>query len=131
MVQTRSQTTHTTKSTKKVNPNIYKNTKAKKSTKKIVKFEEDKSCITHIHENHRIVTIAFFYHPINHTLRYGGTVFKKEPGHTWNRKNHVHTARERFNNCPVELVNFEPDKGEFREYMRKQLFSFGVHGNRI
>lgn len=129
MVQTRSQSKHTSK--KKVNPNVYKNNKSKQSVKKTVKFEEDKSCIAHFHENNRIVTIAFFYHSTNHTLRYGATIFRKDEGEVWNRKHHVHTAKERFNNCPVELVDFNPDKGHFREYMRKQLFTFGVHGNRL
>lgn len=129
MVQTRAQSKHTTiHSKKKVNPNVYKNTK---KSEKSVKFEEDQSCITHIHEKNRIVTIAFFYHPTNNTLRYGATVFCKHNGESWNRKNHVHTARKRFNNCPVELVSFQPDKGKFRTTLRKQLFEFGVHGDRI
>ena len=124
MVHTRAQAMR--KNSKKVvNPGVYKT-----NVKKNVKFQEDVCNITHYKENNRIVTIAFFYHPQNETVRYGATIFQKEKNNAWNKKQHVDTARGRFKTCPVELVSFSPDKGHFRELLRKQLFEFGVHGNR-
>lgn len=128
MVQTRSRTLNNN-SKKVVNPNKYvKNTVSK--SRYSVQFEEDSCNITHYRENNRIVTVAFHYNSKNETIRYGATIYQKDPEEPWNKKDHVATARNRFHTCPVELVHFSPEFGHFREFLRKQLFSFGVHGDR-
>lgn len=130
MVQTRTQTYHAN-SKKIVNPDKYLNSQPiYKNDNKNVKFEEDFCNITHFHENTRIVTIAFFYHSENETVRYGATIYQKDPKNPWNKKEHVKTAKNRFHIRPVELVSFSPEAGKFREHLRKQLFLFGVQGAR-
>lgn len=120
MVQTRSQLYKKT-SNKNQKQGVYKNTS---------KSQKDICNITHIRENNRIITIAFLYNVDNNSIRYGATIYKKENNSSWNKKNHTNTAKSRFNTRPIELNNFEPKKGHFRELLRKQLFIFGVQGER-
>jgi hypothetical protein len=104
--------------------------KTNKVVKKTVKFNDDVCKISHFRENTRNVTIAFYYHPVNKTLRYGATVYQKGTGQVWDRKSHMKTAVKRFHSCPVNLVDFSPVVGMLRTNLRKQLFAFGVHGDR-
>jgi len=127
MVNTRSQTTRSNSRRIRNPVNQYKNRK-NVVVKKKVSFKET-NCITHYHENNRIITIAFKFNRKEKQISYGATIYRND-GDVWDRKAHIETAKGRLEKCPVVLIDFNPDVGKFRTLLRKQLFTFGVHSSR-
>ena len=95
--------------------------------------------IMHFEEKNRNVTIAYRLLSSNN-VKYAASIFQKEKGHVWNKKQNVHTASRRLEIRPLfteYVINFGVDKqqnkkkgDEFRKFLRDKIHKLGVGSKR-